>query len=32
MPHDLGNKGSRTSEDQDRRRWDEGKSGSFGGG
>jgi hypothetical protein len=32
LPHELENQGSHTSEDQDPRRWDEGKSGSFGSG
>ncbi|MFI2644101.1 DUF6479 family protein [Streptomyces sp. NPDC018610] len=31
-PHELGSPGSRRSEDQDRPRWDEGSSGSFGSG
>ncbi|MDN3249501.1 DUF6479 family protein [Streptomyces mutabilis] len=32
LPHDLGNQGSRTAPGQERPRWDEGGSGSFGSG
>ncbi|WP_217169350.1 DUF6479 family protein [Streptomyces sp. AC512_CC834] len=32
LPHDLGHRGSRTASGQDRPRWDEGSSGSFGSG
>ncbi|MGW8064217.1 DUF6479 family protein [Streptomyces ziwulingensis] len=32
LPHDLGHQGSRTSSGQERPRWDEGSSGSFGSG
>ncbi|GAA4791863.1 DUF6479 family protein [Streptomyces ziwulingensis] len=32
LPHELGQQGSRSAPDQERPRWDEGSSGSFGGG
>ncbi|MBU6531706.1 DUF6479 family protein [Streptomyces sp. NPDC057245] len=32
LPHDLGHQGSRTASGQERPRWDEGSSGSFGSG
>ncbi|KAF2781888.1 DUF6479 family protein [Streptomyces coelicoflavus] len=32
LPHELGHQGSRTASDQQRPRWDEGSSGSFGSG
>ncbi|MBQ0826886.1 DUF6479 family protein [Streptomyces tagetis] len=32
LPHELRHQGSRTAPGQDRRRWDEGSSGSFGSG
>ncbi|WP_395576310.1 DUF6479 family protein [Streptomyces sp. BK79] len=32
LPHDLGHQGSRTAPGQERPRWDEGSSGSFGSG
>ncbi|MFA3873472.1 DUF6479 family protein [Streptomyces sp. MMCC 100] len=32
LPHELGRQGSRTASDQQRPRWDEGSSGSFGSG
>ncbi|MBX4174187.1 DUF6479 family protein [Streptomyces geysiriensis] len=32
LPHDLGHQGSRTASGQERPRWDEGGSGSFGSG
>ncbi|MFV0137632.1 DUF6479 family protein [Streptomyces sp. HMX87] len=32
LPHELRHQGSRTAPEQERRRWDEGSSGSFGSG